>query len=78
MVSVSLLNGARSLTCLQWLATPLTPDQKCLDRSLTTCHNRLGRGPARLSARGYLLHQPAIHSRVSVLNEMVSLILQVI
>jgi hypothetical protein len=74
MVSVSLLNGARSSTCLQCVATLLNPDQKHLDLSLTTCHNRLGQGPERLLARGYLLHQPAIHSRASALNEMVSLL----
>jgi hypothetical protein len=78
MVSVFLLNGVRSSTCLQCAATPLILDQKRLDLTLTTCHNRLGQGPARLLAHGYLPHPPAIHLRVLALNEMVSLLLKVI
>lgn len=77
MVSASLPSGVRSLTCHQCVAAHLNLDQKCLYLSLIIYHNRLGRGLERLSARGYLLHQMAIHLRVSAVNEMVSLLLEV-
>jgi len=74
MVSASLLNGVRSSTCLQWVATSLNLDRKRLDLSMTIYHSRLGQGLERRLTRGFLLLRPEIHSQVSALNETVGLL----